>query len=368
MTEDDSICYQKMGSSSLDDEEKMSSGLLPPEMNPNFLVIRIIGRIVLSVLRQCWAVSSAMFITICFVTWNYGGWLTVLLLFFSAAGIVYHAGDKILYYPDTPANSRIYVAAPNTVGLPFESVTLKSLDSTKLHAFFILQPQPASCPTILFFHGNAGNIGHRMANAKGLFKLINANILLLEYRGYGLSEGVPSESGFYKDAQAALNYLSNRTDIDTRRIWVFGRSLGGAVAIDLASRSCNAGKIGCLLIENSFTSIPDMAKQIIPWRGLKYLPLWFHKNKFQSRKKVSSVRCPVVFISGLSDQLVPPSMMLDLYTQCSSERKLLLQIPNGDHNATWTKPQYFNQLLRYVDDVCSDRLLEQHLHLSVHTI
>ena len=98
------------------------------------------------------------------------------------------------------------------------------------------------------------------------------------------------------------------------------------------------------------------------------LNVWIFKFQYLSRKKVTSVRCPVVFISGLGDQLVPPSMMLDLYTQCSSERKLLLQIPNGDHNDTWTKPQYFSQMLRYVDDVCSDCLLQQHLHLSVHTV
>jgi len=262
----------------------------------------------------------------------------------------------------------MFVASPNSVNLSFESIYLKSLDNTKLHSYLLLQPQPQLCPTILFFHGNAGNIGHRLPNVRGLFKHLQANIFLLEYRGYGLSEGIPSESGIYKDAQAALNYLHTRQDIDRRRIVIFGRSLGGAVAIDLAFRQTASENIYCLLLENSFTSIPDMAKQIIPWKGLSYLPLWFHKNKFLSKKKIASVRCPVVFISGLSDQLVPPSMMLDLYTQCSSERKLLLQIPNGDHNATWTKPQYYSQLGRCIADVCSERSLEQERHLTVHTV
>lgn len=129
-----------------------------------------------------------------------------------------------------------------------------------------------------------------------------------------------------------------------------------------------------------------MAIQILPWKGLRYLPLWFHKNKvpsflnfdydiirfitpflflqFQSKKKVTSIQCPMVFISGLSDQLVPPAMMVDLYTHCGSERKLLLQIPNGDHNGTWTKPFYYKQLEKAIQDVCSDRLLnQQHLQL-----
>lgn len=139
---------------------------------------------------------------------------------------MYRAGDQLLYYPEIPPNSRIFVPAPNTVDLPFENVFIKSIDSTKLHAYFIPQPQAHQCPTILFFHGNAGNIGHRLPNARGLFKHLQANILMVEYRGYGLSEGTPSESGLYKDAQAALNYLLNREDIDHRRIIVFGRSLG----------------------------------------------------------------------------------------------------------------------------------------------
>nr|CAG4651167.1 EOG090X09ZU [Simocephalus serrulatus]SVE94377.1 EOG090X09ZU [Simocephalus serrulatus] len=351
------------------DEEKLLNGSASPESNPDFLVIRVIGRIVLSVIKQCWALSSAMFITICIFYWIFGGISAFVLLCFSAAGIVYRAGDQLLYYPEIPPNSRIFVPAPNTVDLPFENVFIKSIDSTKLHAYFIPQPQAHQCPTILFFHGNAGNIGHRLPNARGLFKHLQANILMVEYRGYGLSEGTPSESGLYKDAQAALNYLLNREDIDHRRIIVFGRSLGGAVAIDLAARTCNSEKVACLIIENSFTSIPDMAIQILPWKGLRYLPLWFHKNKFQSKRKVTSIQCPAVFISGLSDQLVPPTMMLDLYTHCGSERKLLLQIPNGDHNGTWTKQGYYAQLERSFHDVCSDRLLnQQQVQLAVHTV
>ena len=153
----------------------------------------------------------------------------------------------------------------------------------------------------------------------------------------------------------------------------------------------NAGKIACLLIENSFTSIPDMAKQILPWKGLQYLPIWFHKNKvhllridfkstvritilyrlnvqFQSKIKIAAIQCPVLFISGLADQLVPPSMMMDLYSHCSSERKLLLQIPNGDHNGTWTRPTYYSQLKRCVEDLSSDRAILQQSHSHVHTV
>ena len=145
---------------------------------------------------------------------------------FTYIGIVYHAGDKMLYYPEVPPNSRLFVAAPSSLNLPFENVYFKSIDNTKLHGYLILQPQPQLCPTILFFHGNAGNIGHRLLNAKGMFEHLQANVFLVEFRGYGFSEGTPSESGIYKDAQGAFNYLHGRQDIDRRRIVIFGRSLG----------------------------------------------------------------------------------------------------------------------------------------------
>lgn len=230
----------------IDEEKLISNSSSSAEKNPDFLVIRVIGRIVISVIKQCWALSSAMFITICIFYWIFGGISAFVLLCFSAAGnirallaelfimleirialgIVYRAGDQLLYYPEIPLNSRIFVPAPNTLDLPFENVFIKSLDSTKLHAYFIPQPQMQQCATILFFHGNAGNIGHRLPNVKGLFKHLQANLLLVEYRGYGLSEGTPSESGLYRDAQAALNYLLSRQDIDQRKIIIFGRSLG----------------------------------------------------------------------------------------------------------------------------------------------
>ena len=113
-------------------------------------------------------------------------------------------------------------------------------DGTQLHLFLVKQPgeQSKKVPTVLYFHGNAGNIGHRLLNVQGLYTSIGCNVALVEYRGYGRSEGSPSEEGLYMDAQAALDFLLTRQDIATDKIVVFGRSLGGAVAIDLATR-CN---------------------------------------------------------------------------------------------------------------------------------
>ena len=111
-------------------------------------------------------------------------------------------------------------------------------DGTQLHLFLVKQPAEKSrkVPTLLYLHGNAGNIGHRLLNVQGLYSSIGCNVALLEYRGYGRSEGTPSEEGLCMDAQAALDFLLTRNDINTEKIVVFGRSLGGAVAIDLATR------------------------------------------------------------------------------------------------------------------------------------
>ena len=114
-------------------------------------------------------------------------------------------------------------------GLTFENVYIKSKDSTRLHIFFVKQVTEAltaSSPTILYLHGNAGNIGHRLMNVKGLVQMLGCNVCLLEYRGYGHSDGSPHEEGLYLDAQAALEYLIGRPDVDQRKIIVFGRSLG----------------------------------------------------------------------------------------------------------------------------------------------
>ena len=122
--------------------------------------------------------------------------------------------------------------SPSTLGLTFENVYIKSKDSTRLHLFFVKQVTESlttSSPTILYFHGNAGNIGHRLMNVKGLVQMLGCNVCLLEYRGYGHSDGSPHEEGLYLDAQAALEYLIGRPDVDQRKIIVFGRSLGNNV-------------------------------------------------------------------------------------------------------------------------------------------
>ncbi|KAK9738540.1 Serine aminopeptidase, S33 [Popillia japonica] len=311
------------------------------------------------VMLKIWAYSGIV-LFVCFVLYYfYGGIFAFILLIFAATGIIYHAEDNFLFNPDLPSHSRVFVPIPSMYNLPYESVQIKSIDGTMINMFFIHQPQERQrqSPTIVFFHGNAGNMGHRLQNCVGLYHNLHCNILLVEYRGYGLSEGTPSEEGLYMDARASIDYLYSRNDINHSEIIVFGRSLGGAVAIDLASRAEYAEKIWCLVVENTFTSIPDMAKVLLQWRLLNYLPLICYKNKFISLYKVIHLRIPTLFISGMADTLVPPRMMTELHNRCASSKKQLLKLNSGTHNETWTLPGYYHALAVFLQN-CRIQVLE----------
>lgn len=171
------------------------------------------------------------------------------LIFQLFLGLFYSIQDNLLFYPDIGPH-RACVPSPQIYGLPFEVVYIKTRDKVSLHSYFIRHPeQKGSCvPTFVYFHGNAGNIGGRLQNCNGIYHNLQCNILLvgefrkftfinneslfdlfLEYRGYGLSNGSPSEKGLYIDARAAVDYLFTRHDLDHSQIVLFGRSLGGAV-------------------------------------------------------------------------------------------------------------------------------------------
>ncbi|XP_054012701.1 protein ABHD13 isoform X2 [Hylaeus anthracinus] len=289
-------------------------------------------RILKSIAMKCWAFCGTYILACFFLYWLYGGISAFFLLCFATTGILYHKEDRLVYRPEWPTSSRVYVPAPSIFNLPYQSIYTGSGDGTLLHMFFIPQPEDRArkVPTLLYLHGNAGNIGHR---------------------GYGLSQGSPSEEGLYMDACAGIDYLRNRTDINTNEIIVYGRSLGGAVAINLATKPENYNKIWCLILENTFTSIPDMAAFLFGVKFLQYLPLFLYKNKYLSILKVQSVTVPTLFISGLADTLVPPRMMQDLYKNCKSSCKKILPITGGTHNETWRQPGYYQNICTFLNEL-----------------
>lgn len=323
-----------------------------PENHPDFATIRVVSRVVLFVLHKCWMTCGVSFVTVFVVYWYCSSVLALLLLFFSLSGLVYQLGDWLLYHPEQPPHSRLYVPSPSLVGLPcWEAPPVHTRDGLRLHALFVRQPPDrfGQAPTLLYLHGNAGNIGHRLHNVAGLFHQCGCNILLVEYRGYGRSEGTPSEEGLYRDAQAGLDFLAQHPGLDATKLLVFGRSLGGAVALDLASRPEHACRLLGIVVENTFCSVPEVGRLLFGW--LRWLPDFCFKSQFRSIDKVPRVRVPVLFLSGLSDALVPPSMTQRLYQNCGSPMKRLATFESGTHNETWLCKGYYPTLSLFINDL-----------------
>lgn len=182
---------------------------------------------------------------------------------FVASGLLYYKQNDLIYprYLPKGSNTNEGVPRPIQYGISdYEELRLPTPDGETLGAFFI-RPSNGGLVrnvTILMFHGNAGNIGHRVPIAKVLEENLGCNVLMLEYRGYGMSTGTPNEEGLTLDAQTALDYIRNRKDIEGTKIVVYGQSLGGAVAIQLVAKNQEAGDVVGLIVENTFTSMRKM--------------------------------------------------------------------------------------------------------------
>eukprot|EP01122_Echinamoeba_exundans_P005459 TRINITY_DN15612_c0_g1_i1.p1 TRINITY_DN15612_c0_g1~~TRINITY_DN15612_c0_g1_i1.p1 ORF type:complete len:239 (+),score=37.77 TRINITY_DN15612_c0_g1_i1:125-841(+) len=201
--------------------------------------------------------------------------------------LVYLVQDKLVYVPDIEM-SRTQFLNPADYGIEdWEELFLPTPDGEKIQVWFFRAPRnPESAATMLYFHGNAGNISHRLEHIRALVFRCNLNVMIVSYRGYGKSSGFPSESGLKIDAQVSLDYLLNqRTGIDRKKIVVFGSSLGGAVAIDLAHS--NQDKLFALALENTFTCIPDLVDSVLP--ALKYFKFLF-TNPWPSLPKIKKVK------------------------------------------------------------------------------
>lgn len=184
---------------------------------------------------------------------------------------------------------------PESIGLIYEDVYFKATDGVQLNGWFIPSKSTARA-TVIFCHGNAGNISHRLEIIKILNEL-NLNIFIFDYRGYGRSMGRPSEKGTYNDALGAYEYLLSRDDIDKGKIMVHGKSLGGAVAVNLASTI----DLRLVIIESAFTSVPNMGKEIYP-----FLPIDLVGTiKYDSTEKIKNIKTPKLIIHSKEDEIVP---------------------------------------------------------------
>ena len=211
-----------------------------------------------------------------------------------------------IFFPE-----RKLLATPADVGLEFEDLRFSAADATRLHGWLV----PGSGETaLLWFHGNAGNVGDRVALLKELHEQLGLSIFILEYRGYGASQGTPSEKGLYLDAEAALQSLIARLGSGARRIVLFGQSLGAAVAVELARRGPPSG----LILESAFTSVSAMARHHYPW--LPVGPLL--RTRFDSLAKIAQVKAPLLVIHGDRDEIAPLRMGEALFAGAAEPKRL----------------------------------------------
>ncbi|GES92345.1 alpha/beta hydrolase protein [Rhizophagus clarus] len=212
----------------------------------------------------------------------------------------------MIYLAGIPAGSRQIVQKPSDFGMEYTDVTLTTKDGVRIKAYICKLPRYArDRPTILLFHANAGNMGHRLPIAREFYVKLRCNVVLLSYRGYGLSEGNPTEKGLRIDSQAILDFVLNDEDLKNTKLIAYGQSLGGAVTIDLVSR--NEDKFSGMIVENTFLSIPKLIPHVFPI--IKHLSFLCHQI-WPSEKSIQQiVNVPILFLSGLIDELVPPSHM-----------------------------------------------------------
>jgi fermentation-respiration switch protein FrsA (DUF1100 family) len=246
--------------------------------------------------------------------------LLFLFLFFVLALLfLRYFENHAIFYP-----TRQIQFLPRDSGLDFEDVFFKTLDNIELNAWFI--PSPKAKFTILFCHGNAGNISHRLEKILFLHSL-GCNVFIFDYRGYGLSKDSPSEKGLYLDTRAAFDYLLSR-GISQEQIIGYCESIGSAAIIDLAS----IRPMRALITEGAFSNGKDMAKYSFP-----FLPYWVFSLRLDSENKVKLVKITKLMIHSLNDEIVPFKLGRKLYDAAPAPKELF-EI-RGGHNSCFFDSQ-----------------------------
>jgi len=266
--------------------------------------------------------------------------LTLLLAvgggYVAVAGLAFAFQDQLLYFP-----SRTLVTTPDRYGLAYETVHLDTEDGERLHGWWI--PADDARGTLLFFHGNAGNISGRLESVQQ-FHQLGLNVLIIDYRGYGESTGTPSEEGLYRDAEAAWQHAVTQRGIDPSRIVIFGRSLGGGPATWLAMQH----DAGALLVESAFTSVPDIAGHHYPWLPAQLLAT----TQFDNRTRIDQIDMPLLVIHSRGDAVIPFDHGRDLF-ESAREPKQFLEI-DGNHNDGFLVSA--DRYLRAIDQFLRDHL------------
>ncbi|WP_232300493.1 alpha/beta hydrolase [Desulfonatronovibrio magnus] len=237
----------------------------------------------------------------------------LLFLYLVILGYMYLFQHRMIYIPFSQIESD-----PEQIGLSYQEVYLDS-QGKEIHGWFI--PAENERGVILFCHGNAGNISHRLQTIS-IFNSLNMSTFIFDYQGYGKSSGRPGEKATYQDALAAWTYLTETRNIQENRIFIFGRSLGGAVAAELGARKSPAG----IVLESTFTSVPDLGSELFRFLPVRLLS----RFKYNTLEKVESFSAPVKIIHSQDDEIIPFHHGRTLY-KASPEPRYFTEI-SGGHN------------------------------------
>jgi uncharacterized protein len=249
--------------------------------------------------------------------------LKVIVVSYFLIGLGLYLGQKrFIFVPTKP-----YEKMPEVLGLRSQSIQIPLPDEPngQLHGWFLEHPKPIA--TLLYLHGNGHNIGSNINQAKRLYDQ-GFSVLLIDYRGYGQSDGSPSEQGVYADAEAAWQYMVTQRQVNPKSIVLYGHSLGGAIATNLATHHPEAL---ALVVHSSFTSMPAMASR--QWYSRLFFPYLVLNQRFDSIAKVPNLQVPTLWIHGTADRLIPPEMSEELLRSAPANlKKQLILIPDAGHN------------------------------------
>ena len=264
--------------------------------------------------------------------------LFLALLYAALSAFMWIRQESMLFLPGMP--TRQLVASPADIGLGYEALSIVTADGEQLDAWFI--PAPDTRGALLFLHGNAGNISHRLDSLR-IFNRLGLAVLILDYRGYGRSTGQPSERGTYEDARAAWRHLVEERGIPAERIVIFGRSLGGAVATWLATEYEPRG----LIVESTFRSVPDLAAEIYWFLPVRRLA----RIEYPVESMMSSVTAPVLVVHSREDEIIPFHHGEALH-MAAGERARMLEL-RGGHNTGFlqSQRQYVEGIGAFLDEL-----------------
>ena len=223
--------------------------------------------------------------------------------------------------------------------LAFEDAWFETDDGSRLHGWYLPAANPRA--VVLFAHGNGGNLSHRVDVVDALSRSLGASVLIFDYRGYGRSDGRPTPEGILADARAARRWLAEKAGVDESQIVLFGESIGGAVMVDLAARDGARG----LVLENTFTSLPDVAAYHYPWLPVRLVM----RAQLNSLAKIPDYRGPLLQFHGDADSIVPFQIGQKLFDAANQPKRLIV-VPGKDHNDPRTR-MFYEELDRFLDEL-----------------